>query len=207
MKKNGLPTVVLPKGRLYQGLYDLYQSKGINLPPPNTRQYYWEKYFDDCNLFIAKPKAVPGLLYSKLAEFGFCGQDIVKNTDYHCDLVSIYDTGLNKVRMVLASVLEEKDLFPLERPLIVATEFDVVAGRYLTDLGIPHYILPTGGSTEGYPQIGADIIIDIVETGETLKANGLEVRDLLFTTSTRLFSHKDVCESDYPFMLQQLFQS
>ena len=53
------PTLVLPKGRLYKSIKELFNKNNIELPDENSRQYFFENYFEDCNLFLAKPKAIP----------------------------------------------------------------------------------------------------------------------------------------------------
>lgn len=180
MKRNSLPTIALPKGRLYKQLYDFYDYIGITLPHPNTKKYFFEEYFDDCNLFIVKPKSIPQLINSKIIEFGFCGYDIVDNTDYNDSVIKIFDTNLNKVRLVVALRDNMNDLLKQKRPLIIATEYEVVATNYFTKLGVPHYVINTTGSTEGYIDVGADVIIDVVETGNTLVENGLTIYETLY---------------------------
>ena len=162
------PTLILPKGRLYNDIQKFFQLKGFLLPDENSRQYYFPNWFEECNLFIAKPKAIPQLLYSKMAEFAFCGNDIINNSDYNQSIYPIYSTGLNKIKICLCSRLDKETLLHLKRPVIVASEFEIIASRYFTNLGVPHYIINTGGSTEGYLDLNADCIIDVVDTGKTL---------------------------------------
>lgn len=155
------PTLILPKGRLYNDIQKFFQLKGFLLPDENSRQYYFPNWFEECNLFIAKPKAIPQLLYSKMAEFAFCGNDIINNSDYNQSIYPIYSTGLNKIKICLCSRLDKETLLHLKRPVIVASEFEIIASRYFTNLGVPHYIINTGGSTEGYLDLNADCIIDV----------------------------------------------
>lgn len=206
MKKNTLPTIVLPKGRLYKQLYDFYNQKGVVLPSYDTKKYFFEKYFNDCNLFIAKPKSIPQLINSKIVEFGFCGYDIVDNTDYNDNVVQMFDTNLNKVKLVVALRENMSDLLKQKRPLIIATEYEIVATNYFTKLGIPHYVINTTGSTEGYIDVGADVIIDVVETGNTLLKNGLNIYDVIYETTTQLFSHASLSECELPSIIEILFK-
>lgn len=62
------PILVIPKGRLYKHIKELFLSKGISLPDADTRQYFYPDWSKDCALFIAKPKAVPQLIHTKYAE-------------------------------------------------------------------------------------------------------------------------------------------
>ena len=173
------PTLVLPKGRLYNKLISFFQEKGFSLPEESTRQYHFPNWFGDCDLFLAKPKAIPQLLYSKIAEFAFCGYDIINNSDYNDCIYPLFSTGLNEIKICLCSRLSKEELFHMKRPVIVASEFEIIASRYFTNLGIPHYVISTGGSTEGYLDLKADCIIDVVDTGKTLKENNIDILDTL----------------------------
>ncbi|MEG1009205.1 MAG: ATP phosphoribosyltransferase [Clostridia bacterium] len=204
MKNNTKPTIVFPKGRLYTDLQKLYLSKGIILPDQNNRRYFYDDLFDDCNIFIAKPKSIPLLLESKLCEFGFVGKDIMINS--MCENTTIlHDTNLNKIRIVLASKTESITIH--NKPLIIATEYENIASNYFTNKGIPHYIINSTGSTEGFINIGANAIIDVCDTGESLKSNNLLINEILLESSTCLYSHIDICEGFYPNILQLLFNN
>lgn len=202
MKK---PILVIPKGRLYNHIKSLFESRGIGMPSENTRKYFYPDWSEDCALFIAKPKAVPQLIHTKYAEFGFCGKDIFKNSEYESSVHMLYDTGLSPVKICLCSknyTLDE--LLRLNRPIIVATEFTHIAETYFTELGVPHYILDTTGSTEGYLDINADCIIDVVDTGKTLKENNINILDTLFESTTCLYEHGELCDCMLPQNIQKL---
>lgn len=199
-------TLVLPKGKLYNNIKELFQLKGLSLPNENCRQYFFSNWFEGCNLFIAKPKAIPQLLYSKIVEFAFCGTDIISNSDYNQSIYTIFSTGLNKVKICLCSRLNKETLLHLKRPVIVATEFEIIASKYFTDLGVPHYIINTGGSTEGYLDLNADCIIDVVDTGKTLKDNNIDIVDILFESETTLFGHVDLMDAWLPNVINKIIE-
>lgn len=194
------PTLVLPTGRLYLQLMEFIKTP---LPAPATRQYFFDDVFDDCNIFFAKPRSIPQLLQSKLCEFGFVGKDVMEDSLIDC-VDELYDTGLNPVDVVLAINKDYK--IPTNKPAIVASEYENIASDYFTKKGTPHYILKTGGSTEGYIKIGANYVIDITETGETLKANNLTIIDTLFRSTTRLYAHKDLCDCVLPEIIQKIIK-
>lgn len=204
-KSNDLPTILLPKGRLYENIHAMYAERGIVLPDPASRQYWFPQYFDDCNLFIAKPKAIPGLIAAEVAEFGFCGLDIMMNSEHYDLFDELYDTRLNKVDLVIASKDNKYSKANFMAPLIVATEFEILAGRIFTNMRMPHYILNSYGSTEGYVEIGADVIFDIVETGATLAANGVAVDVVYQESTTRLFAHRRMGDAVLPEIISRLF--
>lgn len=200
------PTLVLPKGRLYNKLISFFQEKGFSLPEETTRQYHFPNWFGDCDLFLAKPKAIPQLLYSKMAEFAFCGYDIINNSDYTDCIYPLFSTGLNEIKICLCSRLSKEELFHMKRPVIVASEFEIIASRYFTNLGIPHYIISTGGSTEGYLDLKADCIIDVVDTGKTLKENNIDILDTLFVSDTKLFGHTELMDSWLPNVIDKIIE-
>ncbi len=202
---NNKPTLVIPKGRLYTGIKHMFNVCNIDMPDENTRQYYFPNWSDDCSLFIAKPKAIPELIASKFCEFGMCGYDIIKNSEYENDIELIKHIGLNRVKVCLASRYNIDELCHMNKPVICATEFDVLANHYFTKLGIPHYILNTAGSTEGYIDIGADCIIDVVETGKTLKENNINILDTLIDTDTCIFEHASLMDTMLPSNIQIIY--
>ena len=189
--------IAFPKGRLYGQLKETLKQVGTTIPDATeSRQYYYKDYFGEgIDLFIAKPKAIPQLLESGLCQYGYCGKDIMleslvmagKKTS---DVVELLDTKLNAIDIVLASKKGE-DFIPKDRPIICASEFPNIASRYFTSKGLSHYVLDTGGSTEGYPYIGADCIVDVCETGATIESNGLEIKEVIDKSSTRLYGMKD----------------
>lgn len=183
--------IVFPKGRLYTQLAEKIELPDID----KTRQYYWKDFFGTgVDLFVAKPKAIPQLLDSGLCHYGFCGKDIMLESLVSGDTVNeICDTGLNKINIVLAAKKGE-DYIPKGRPIICASEFPNIAGMHFMKSGLSHYILDTGGSTEGYPYIGADCIIDVCETGTTIESNGLEIKEVITESSTAFYGRSDAKE-------------
>ncbi|WQJ53533.1 MAG: ATP phosphoribosyltransferase [Wendovervirus sonii] len=195
----GNTIIALPKGRLYKQLeleFDLFHK--FNIPDSTTRTYFHKNFFNDASLFIAKPKAIPQLLHCGFVQYGITGFDIVQNSEYAGEIVPIHNFGFNKVKMCLCSRMSKEELFSLNRPIKVATEFTILASKYFTEKERTHYVIDTTGSTEGYVDLCADCIIDVVETGETIKANGMEIIDVLFETSTMLFTTKDNLNKSMP---------
>lgn len=179
--------IAVPKGRLLTHVNYLFGRIGAHIPnDKNWREYYIHlpQFQQEVNIFIAKPKAIPQLLESGLCQFGFCGSDIM--TESLFNPVEIYDTQYSKVDIVLATRKDMKS-FPKNRPIICATEFPNIASSYFSSKGLAHYILNTSGSTEGYCYIGADCVVDICDTGKTIEDNGLEVKEVLTTSSLKLY--------------------
>lgn len=189
-------TIAIPKGRLYEGVREFLVERGIKIMPfeETNRQYFFKDYFGKgINLFIAKPKAIPQLLESGMCQFGFCGKDIMEDSNVGLDSSELLcHTHKNIVNMVYA-VNPKINQENLNRPIICATEFPNIAAKYLVgNKGLATYILNTTGATEGYVHIGADCIIDVCETGATILANGLSIRDILFATCTCFYGVKGI---------------
>lgn len=195
-------TIAIPKGRLYNSLRDYLKPMDIILPA-ESRQYFYKDYFDvNVNLFIAKPRSIPQLLESGLCQYGFCGRDIIENYNNSIPIECLAVTQLNGVDMVYA-VKANHDLTKLNRPIICATEYPVIAEKYLINmLGKSAYILDTTGATEGYVHIGADCIVDVCETGDTIKANNLVIEYTLFHSSTCLYGRTDI--NQVPDIINQI---
>jgi ATP phosphoribosyltransferase len=110
------------------------------------------------------------------------------------------DLGLNRVRIVVATPAAKAGILdaPPPRPLVVATEYPNVAERWMMARGLAHVVLRSHGSTEAYLPDIADVIIDCVETGATLAANGLVGVEELFDSSTWVVVHRDVLARPAP---------
>ena len=198
--------LAIPKGRLYEGISNLFEEIGIILPPADSRQYYYPDFQKDCSLYIAKPKAIPELMHAGIADFCLCGLDIMKNNEYYDAMDLLKHTGLNPIRICLCSRYKTLDeLCSFKKPIVCATEFESIAAKEFTELMHPHYILNTAGSTEGYVEIGADCIIDVVDTGKSLEANGLYINKVLFNSDTCLFTHGALVDSMYPECVEKLY--
>lgn len=188
-------TLVLPTGRLYSTLFDYFQKKlGITLPKIEARKYFYPNYIKDknINLFLAKPKSIANIVGCGYADFGICGEDIILNSQYKNELEVISTLDDFKVRISLCSRKTKEELFSLKRPILVATEYDLIATEYFEKTSHPYYIFQTFGSTEGYVDLqDVDCIIDIVQTGESLKANNISELEVIAESSTVLFKRKD----------------
>jgi ATP phosphoribosyltransferase len=161
--------LALPKGRLLPGVMDLMGRAGFELAA-TSRSY--DLNCNDLEGVLLKPKAIPQLVALGFIDVGFCGRDILQDSIYE-NLVEVFDTGLNTIKLMAAARDHEILESPPPRPLVVATEFPVLVDRWLSSLGVSHIVLQSFGSTEAYAPRFADLIVDVVETGETLRANGL----------------------------------
>lgn len=178
--------VLLPKGRTEDNFIDILVNKNIlNKKPDFNRRYIYQK--DDLLLYLVKSCDVFQLLDDKFGDLAIIGSDVLeeKNTDKYIELL---DLNIGVCNFVLAS----KSDFNINNISKIATKYPNLAKRFLDELRIQCEIVKLNGSLELYPNQGyTDGIIDLVETGNTLKANDLIVLKYLERISTRVITIKE----------------
>jgi len=181
--------VALPKGRLGEKVYDMFEKAGFPCPSikePN-RKLIFENAEAGVRYFWVKPSDVAIYVERGAADIGVCGKDIL--LEYSPDVYELYDLDIGKCRMAVAAKNDFVD--DPERTLKVATKFAHIAKNYYDSLGRDIDIIHLNGSIEIAPILGlSDVIVDIVETGTTLKENDLSVVETIVPISARLIANK-----------------
>ncbi len=181
--------VALPKGRLGEKVYDMFEKAGFPCPSikePN-RKLIFENAEVGVRYFWVKPSDVAIYVERGAADIGVCGKDIL--LEYSPDVYELYDLDIGKCRMAVAAKNDFTD--DPERTLKVATKFTHIAKNYYDSLGRDIDIIHLNGSIEIAPILGlSDVIVDIVETGTTLKENNLSVVETIVPISARLIANK-----------------
>ncbi|MEK7710887.1 MAG: ATP phosphoribosyltransferase [Planctomycetota bacterium] len=178
--------LALPKGRMAEGVMALLDDAGIRVRL-GAREYRPDISLPGFEIKILKPQSIVTMLEVGLRDLGFTGADWV--TEFGAEAVELLDTGLDPVRLVAAAPHELLMGGQLpRRSLIVASEFERVTKAWIERQGLNATFLRSFGATEVYPPEDADCIVDIVATGATLQANGLQVVNELATSSTRLYA-------------------
>ena len=137
--------------------------------------------------FLVKPSDVAIYVEHGAADVGIVGKDIL--TEAEADVYELLDTGLGKCRMCVAAPADYQD--DPGRPVRVATKFVNIAKAYYASLGRDIDIIKLNGSIELAPILGlSDVIVDIVETGTTLRENGLKVVTEFLPISARFIANK-----------------
>lgn len=192
--------LALPKGRMQDEVMRLLKQAGVNVSA-SARDYRPTISLEGFELKILKPRAIVEMLASGSRDCGFAGADWVAEAD--ADLVEILDTGLNPVRLIAAApaALLENGELP-NRPLIVASEYAVLAQRWIESRGLDATLLRSYGATEVLPPEDADCIVDNTATGATLEANDLTIIDDIMRSSTRLYASK--AAMDNPVKREQI---
>jgi len=178
--------LALPKGRMAEGVNRLLAEAGIRIQSA-AREYRPELSLSGCEVKLLKPQAIVKMLELGSRDIGFAGADWV--AEFNAPLIELLDTGLDPVRIVVAAPAGSADQSSFwQRPLVVASELEQTTRRWIAKRNLEATFLRSFGSTEVYPPEDADCIVDVVATGATLKANGLEVVEEIMTSSTRLYA-------------------
>ena len=185
----GMLNVALPKGRLGDKVYDLLARIGYGCPEDYnaTRKLVVENPAAGIRYFLVKPSDVAIYVEHGAADVGIVGKDVL--TEASADVYELLDTGLGKCRMCVAAPADYQD--DPSRPVRVATKFVNVAKSYYASMGRDIDIIKLNGSIELAPILGlSDVIVDIVETGTTLRENGLKVVTEFMPISARFIANK-----------------
>lgn len=181
--------IALPKGRLGEKVYGMFERAGFPCPSikENNRKLIFENEELSLRYFWVKPSDVAIYVERGAADIGVCGKDIL--LEYSPDVYELSDLKIGKCRMAVAA---KSDFSPQsQRTLRVATKFSNITKSYYNAKGCDIDIIHLNGSIEIAPILGlSDVIVDIVETGTTLKENNLSVIETIVPISARLIANK-----------------
>ncbi len=181
--------IALPKGRLGEKAYDLMARAGYPCPEltQNSRKLLFENAERGVTYFWVKPSDAAIYVARGAADLGVCGKDTLM--EQQPDIYELLDLGIGRCRMAVAAKKGFVD--DPGRTLKVATKFPRVAQQWFENMGRSIDIIKLSGSIELAPLLKlSDVIVDIVETGTTLRENDLEPTDTLFDISARLIANK-----------------
>ncbi len=181
--------IALPKGRLGEKVYAMFEKAGFECPAIHEpgRKLIFENEEKQVRYFWVKPSDVAIYVERGAADIGVAGKDIL--AEYQPDVYELLDLDLGKCRMAVAAKKGFRD--NTEKTLRVATKFTNIAKTYYAAQGRDIDIIHLNGSIEIAPILGlSDVIVDIVETGTTLKENDLEVFESIMPISARLIANK-----------------
>ena len=181
--------VALPKGRLGEKVYAMFEKAGFECPSikENNRKLIFENEEVGVRYFWVKPSDVAIYVERGAADIGVAGKDIL--LEYEPDIYELLDLDIGKCRMAVAAKDDFRD--DPQNTLRVATKFSNIAKNYYAGKGREIDIIHLNGSIEIAPILGlSDVIVDIVETGTTLKENNLRVFETIVPISARLIANK-----------------
>ena len=180
-------TIALSKGRILDETLPLFAKAGIT-PLENidkSRKLIFETTDPNVRLLILRASDVPTYVEHGAADIGVAGKDVLM--EYDAAVYELLDLNIAKCRLMTAGVAGA--VLP-NRRLRIATKYTNVAREYYASLGQQVDIIKLYGSMELAPLVGlGDLIVDVVDTGNTLRANGLEPLDEICQVSSRLISN------------------
>ena len=191
--------VALPKGRLGEKVYAMFEKAGFECPSikENNRKLIFENEEVGVRYFWVKPSDVAIYVERGAADVGVAGKDIL--LEYEPDVYEMLDLDIGKCRMAVAAKESFRD--DLSRTLRVATKFTNIAKQHYLSKGRDIDIIHLNGSIEIAPILDlSDVIVDIVETGTTLKENNLQVVETIVPISARFIANK----ASYKFKSEQI---
>jgi ATP phosphoribosyltransferase len=192
-------TIALPKGRTLGPVSKIFERAGMTGDAGATlasaldeesralvrRTRFGEHLVD---LFLLKPDDVPTYVEYGTADLGICGRDVL--VERNIDAYHPVDLGIGRCRLVVAGRVGES-LDRTTRMPRIATKYPHTAARHFARRGVQVEIVNVLSSVELAPLTGlADLIVDLVETGSTLKQNGLEVKEEILAVSTLLVANR-----------------
>lgn len=181
--------VALPKGRLGEKVYAMFEKAGFECPSikENNRKLIFENEEVGVRYFWVKPSDVAIYVERGAADIGVAGKDIL--LEYSPDVYELLDLNIGKCRMAVAG--KKGFRYDMSRTLRVATKFKNIANAHYLSKGMDIDIIHLNGSIEIAPILDlSDVIVDIVETGTTLKENDLEVIEEIVPISARFIANK-----------------
>jgi len=179
-------TIAIAKGRMQEGALALLARAGIRLSDEavNSRRLALMDETGHYRFIFTKPADVPVYVEHGIADCGVVGRDVLLESQ--ADLLLPLDLGIARCRIVVAAV-DAQAMTNVQGMIRVATKYSRIARTHFGARGIPVEIIQLSGSVELAPALGlADMIVDLVETGVTLRENGLTVVEEVAESTGRL---------------------
>lgn len=183
--------IALAKGRLAEDGMDILQKCGLDcsVVDINSRKLIFTDTANDVTFILVKPSDVPTYVERGVADIGIVGKDTLM--EQNLDLYEMLDLGIGKCRMCIAAQKGAGSSSVSSALLRVATKYPGIARSYYESKGIAIDVIKLNGSVELGPLVGlSDVIVDVVQSGSTLRENGLEVTEVICEISARLIVNK-----------------
>jgi ATP phosphoribosyltransferase len=182
-------TIAIPKGRLGTQAIEMLKSAGVGESiDEKSRKLVFKDENRNLNFILLKNSDVITYVENGIADMGISGKDMIMENS--ADIYELYKMNIGRCKMSVAGI-KGKRVFNDDTIIKVATKFPETAKKYFNGKGQKIKIIKLNGSIELAPILGlSDVIVDIVETGNTLKANGLEVFEDMYNISAMIISNK-----------------
>lgn len=181
--------IALAKGRIGNDACKVFKKIGIgDTIDPHSRKLIFKDDENKVSYVYVKPLDVVTYVQNGVADLGVVGKDIILESDN--DVYEIFDLGFGKCKFAVAGMKGQKG-FSKDQVIRVATKYPKIAKKYFNEKEQKIQLIKLNGSVELAPLVGlSDVIVDLVETGNTLKANGLQVLEEMFDISARLICNR-----------------
>ncbi|WMJ78017.1 MULTISPECIES: ATP phosphoribosyltransferase [unclassified Sedimentibacter] len=182
-------TIAIPKGRLGSQAIEMLKSAGVGESiDEKSRKLVFRDEKRDIDFILLKNSDVTTYVENGVADIGISGKDMIMESG--SNVYELYKMNIGVCKMSIAGI-KSKKVFKDDTIIKVATKFPDTAKKYFNSRGQKIKVIKLNGSIELAPILGlSDVIVDIVETGNTLKANGLEVIEDMFGISGVIISNK-----------------
>jgi ATP phosphoribosyltransferase len=182
--------LALAKGRLYEEAVERLAAAGIQVASDPGRKLLIPTSDPQLEILVVKPGDVPVYVESGAADLGVTGTDVLRESD--ADVLEPLDLGFGACRLVVAApVTTPYPGLPHGRTPRVATKYPRLARQHFSAMGRAVEVIMVGGSVEVAPLLGlSDWIVDLVDTGNTLKANGLTEREIILHSTAVLVANR-----------------
>jgi len=180
-------TVALPKGRIAEETLDIFEKIFSKKFIFEDRKLILKE--DDFTFLLVRNQDVPTYVLHQAADIGVVGLDVLSEKEL--DLVDLLDLKIGKCKVCVG--MKNEDKLDLNKPSIkVATKMENIARKYFSSKAMAAEIIKLYGSIELAPLVGmCNAIVDIVETGTTMKQNGLKVVETIMDSSAHLIANKN----------------
>ena len=181
--------IAIPKGRIGEDTVELFNKIGIGKSiDMKSRKLVFNDYENNIEFVLLKNADVITYVENGVADIGIVGKDMIIESKK--DVYELHNLKFGYCQMCIAGK-EDKEIYNSESVLKVATKFTNSAKEYFENKGQEISIIKLNGSVELAPVLGlTDVIVDIVETGSTLKANGLKVLEKMYPINSMLICNK-----------------
>lgn len=181
--------IAIAKGRLGDEACKLLKAIGIgDSIVPESRKLIFKDDEKKMSFVYVKPWDVVTYVQNGVADLGIAGKDVILESD--SDVYEILDLGFGKCKFAVAGI-KGKEIYKKDEVLRVATKYPRIAKKYFEERGQKIKLIKLNGSVELAPLVGlSDVIVDLVETGNTLKANGLEILEDMFGITAKIICNR-----------------
>ena len=191
-------TFAIPKGRLLKEAIRFLSRAGIVKEEIFSEQRKLIFKSNNFKFLLVKPMDVPTYVYYGTADVGIAGKDVIEERGY--DLYEPLDLKFGRCRLSVAEPMNAKEPYDIEKISFtrVATKYPKITDRYFREKGIHPEIIELHGSVELAPLVGlAERIVDLVQTGTTLRVNGLKEVDVILHSTARLIVNRASLKTKY----------